>query len=344
MIRGIILYGPPASGKDTITTALGGKFAMVPRLKAGPGRTIGYRMVTDEDLAALRATPGAVLWETQRYSANYMLTKADVLATAESAIPVVHVGETTAIDAVTHGVPELSWRIVELRCARDVAIERIAARSTEDDAERIARYDDTPYLEHADLVLDTSAASPTEAARQIIRTIAPSIVVPAPTFQTSQESVDRETTVRYAAALAESWVPYVLVNGPMGRGEHLGDTQRATNLDLWVRTTSPRRIIAACWTDTDLADAHDRGGPPLVMLQATNERILDWELRQLPTETWIYANPRYSATLAPEDIAAYNVAGVKLSKITLDHLRAMRAANPRSMILHGSSRDIQASL
>lgn len=49
---GVVLYGPPAAGKDTITAvlvALDAQFAHLPVVKAGSGRTASYRMVTDDE-------------------------------------------------------------------------------------------------------------------------------------------------------------------------------------------------------------------------------------------------------------------------------------------------------
>lgn len=43
----VILYGPPAAGKNTVTKALNelnDDYRMYERLKVGPGRTSGYRI------------------------------------------------------------------------------------------------------------------------------------------------------------------------------------------------------------------------------------------------------------------------------------------------------------
>src|SRR5699024_12816878 len=136
MYWGVVLYGPPASGKDATTAELGKSFVLVPRLKSGPGRTSGYHMVTDADLAKRRAVPGELLWETQRYSARYMLTRSDVLHAADSASPVVHVGPTAAARAVTSAVPDAGWIVADRRCSRDAAAARIAARDRRADADR----------------------------------------------------------------------------------------------------------------------------------------------------------------------------------------------------------------
>lgn len=169
MTAAVVLYGPPASGKDTVTAALTerGGYRLVPRCKAGPGRTTGYRVATREQIDALRATPGEVLWETERYQSTYVLTRTDLLAVTEHAVPVVHVGQLGAIPELLRQVPGLVWTVVELRCPRAVSAARIAARGTGDDGARLAAYDATPRLDGADVVIDTSHTSPGEAARLI---------------------------------------------------------------------------------------------------------------------------------------------------------------------------------
>lgn len=173
MTAGIVLYGPPASGKDTITSALAGLggFAMVPRVKSGSGRTAGYRMVNPADIAELERIPGEVLWKIERYAATYVLTRSDVCRVAASAVPVVHVGQTGATVEIPAGVPELDWAVVELWCPREVTAARIAARGTGDDRERLAVYDDTPRLDTADLVIDTNTVAAVDAAHLIHREV-----------------------------------------------------------------------------------------------------------------------------------------------------------------------------
>jgi guanylate kinase len=65
---GIVLYGPPASGKDTITAALHRLdpwCVLLPKLKAGTDRTDGYEFVSAEHLDKLRQV-GRLPVETQR--------------------------------------------------------------------------------------------------------------------------------------------------------------------------------------------------------------------------------------------------------------------------------------
>jgi guanylate kinase len=167
--RGVILYGPPAVGKDTITAALrqvDPGFAHFERLKCGPGRTTGYRMISPAELAAI--PPASILWTNERYRAVYLVDRAGLdQLWADGRTPVVHLGQPEAIAAVAAGTPSARWLVVDLYAALPVLRERIPARGTGDDAQRLAAAADTPRLAHADLVVDTGAVEPGEAARLI---------------------------------------------------------------------------------------------------------------------------------------------------------------------------------
>jgi guanylate kinase len=55
----VILYGPPAAGKTTVTkklTELDGNYRLYQRPKVGTGRTDGYRITTTSHIDALRNT------------------------------------------------------------------------------------------------------------------------------------------------------------------------------------------------------------------------------------------------------------------------------------------------
>src|SRR4051812_35553704 len=94
---GVILYGPPASGKDTVTTELcklSDAYAYFDKLKAGEeGRTAGYRMVSEERLADLRKR-GLILHEVTRYGATYAVDSIGLDKLLEDdRIPIVHMGQ-----------------------------------------------------------------------------------------------------------------------------------------------------------------------------------------------------------------------------------------------------------
>ncbi|MGB7238862.1 MAG: kinase [Rhodococcus sp. (in: high G+C Gram-positive bacteria)] len=168
--RALLLYGPPGSGKDTITAALthlNPAYQLAERLKAGPGRTHGYRMTTIETIDALTGR-GDVLWRNDRYSSTYATDRPHLdKMLADHQIPVLHLGQPDAIPAVTTAAPDISWTVVELWCPREIMIERVTARGTGDVAERIAAYDQTPPLHGPTLRVSTAAFAPDAIARWI---------------------------------------------------------------------------------------------------------------------------------------------------------------------------------
>ena len=168
-MRGVILYGPPASGKDTLTAALhrlDPRYRQFLRLKAGSGRTTGYRMTTADELAALRAS-GDVVWENHRYGSWYIVDVPGLRQHLKSAVPVLHLGQVEAIDAVRQAFPVAQWTVVALTCPRDVAEQRIVQRRTGDTAERLRAWDETAPAVTADLTIDTSQTPPGRAAELV---------------------------------------------------------------------------------------------------------------------------------------------------------------------------------
>jgi len=168
-MRGVLLYGPPAAGKDTITRALcelDSAYRLFQRLKSGPGRTAGYRMTGMREVERLRAE-GEVVWENHRYGAVYVIDRPTLCVDLTRHVPVLHLGQVEAVQAVKSAVPEAPWLTVYLWCPREVAEDRILARATGDTADRLEAWDRTPPLTGADLAIDTATVAPDEAARQV---------------------------------------------------------------------------------------------------------------------------------------------------------------------------------
>jgi guanylate kinase len=164
----MILYGPPAAGKNTVTTALtrlDGSYQLYRRLKVGAGRTDGYRMTTSSHVNALR-TAGAIIWKTSRYGALYMVDRPSLTEMLTVCIPVLHLGQVEAVKAVTSALAT-QWLTVWLWCPRDVAARRIAMRGTGDAPARLRAWDDTQPLPDADVSLNTAEISPADAAATI---------------------------------------------------------------------------------------------------------------------------------------------------------------------------------
>ena len=168
MSRAVIVYGPPAAGKDTVTAALtnlNAQYRQFRRMKVGSGRTAGYRMSTPEEVARLKSS-GGIVWENQRYSSTYYVDKPSLERDLSEAWPVVHLGQAAAISAVVQTFPAVPWTVVYLWCPREVAERRVIERGTSDVAERMAAWDATEPIPAA-LTINTATLSPAEAAARI---------------------------------------------------------------------------------------------------------------------------------------------------------------------------------
>lgn len=173
MSVGVLLYGPPASGKDTVTAALhtlDPQYSLFPRLKCGGGRTDGYRVVDRASLEELN-TAGDIIWRNDRYGATYAVDRTGLIDHLQTGTPVVHLGQPAAIEAITNAVPQTRWFVVELWCDRPTAAERLRRRGISDVAERLRVWDATPRLAPPATTLDTAVITPSDAAQLISTTV-----------------------------------------------------------------------------------------------------------------------------------------------------------------------------
>lgn len=168
MRPGILLYGPPASGKTTIThelTRLDPRIRLFERVKAGVGRSEGYRMATPNAVDQLR-DKGDIIYENHRYGSTYVIDHPGLLAALSASIPVIHLGQPEAVPAVTEAIPA-DWLVVDLHCPQGAAEDRLHHRGSTDITERLTAWAQTPHLDSPDLTIDTSTTSPGSAAARI---------------------------------------------------------------------------------------------------------------------------------------------------------------------------------
>lgn len=174
MKQGVILYGPPATGKDTVTrflARLGSQYEQFARLKVGSGKTISYRMGTAEQLHELEAADD-VIYANSRYGNSYVIDRPGLDAAFTDGVPVVHVGQVDGIRALVDGYAA-DWATVLLWCSRDVTALRSEGRGDTDTAARLAAWEATREDLAAnpdmvwDLTVDTTVTSAEESARLI---------------------------------------------------------------------------------------------------------------------------------------------------------------------------------
>jgi guanylate kinase len=185
--EGVILYGPPASGKDAITEALSRispECVLFEKLKAGDGRGEGYRLTTRADIERMQGL-GQILYANHRYGSIYAVDRPSLDALfAQGLVPVVHMGQLAGIRALK-GYPA-AWLRVLLWCSRETTERRLRERGAADLAARLTAWDETARdLEEANpsdfsLQIRTDWQTPTAAAQAIRARLSGSVTAARP--------------------------------------------------------------------------------------------------------------------------------------------------------------------
>jgi guanylate kinase len=159
---GLILYGPPGSGKDTVTSALlalSDQYSLFRRLKLDAPDQGTYRSISQQDLDHLRRR-GALLYLNRRYGSTYAVDREMLdLTTASGKLPVLHLGQLAGIQAVSRY--PLQWFTVLLWCPRNVTQQRVLTRGSTDIAQRLQAWDET---------LEDLTEHPLESFNRFVRT------------------------------------------------------------------------------------------------------------------------------------------------------------------------------
>ncbi|MEU8269501.1 guanylate kinase [Sphaerisporangium sp. NPDC049002] len=177
--HGVVLYGPPTSGKSTTTNALhrlDPRFRLLRKLKVGTGRAEEYHLVTATRLDELRQA-GRTVAETHRYGNTYAIDRAEIDAmTGAGLIPVAHIGNIPDLRRLVGRDP---WLRVLLWVPREVCEQRSRHRGDVDTAQRLTAWDETltDLQAHTDdgffhLRLHTDRINPDQAAREIAQAFA----------------------------------------------------------------------------------------------------------------------------------------------------------------------------
>ena len=172
----VLMSGPPASGKDTVTAALADtddRFVLFDKLKVGGGRVAGYRMTSRAELSRMAAC-GLIIQSHERYGNIYAVDRPHLdELTRAGRIPVVHVGRRQNLVALRAALESRPVSIL-LWADRPIVEDRLRTRDPKDLEARLRAYDaELEELRRApadefDLVIRTDERSPDEAARDVV--------------------------------------------------------------------------------------------------------------------------------------------------------------------------------
>lgn len=181
MRAGVILYGPPGCGKDTVTRRLEEKdprFLLHRQLKVGApvtsNSTPRYRMSTKAELQTLHEA-GQVLYSNEQYGNRYAFVINQLEEDLSRGIPILHLGQIAGVRAIK--TYPIRWYSAALWCSRDVAAKRLQERGSVDVAQRLLVWDKTvqDFLTAQDLdfdiTIDTEQSSATATAELLSQQI-----------------------------------------------------------------------------------------------------------------------------------------------------------------------------
>ncbi|MFP3990303.1 guanylate kinase [Streptomyces sp. E11-3] len=147
------------------------EYTLFERLKAGPGRTTGYRLTTADHIEEL-SRAGDLLYRNARYGADYAIDRPGVSALLQSGrVPVLHMGQVAGASAVA--TFPIQWVKVLLWCPLEVTEQRCEGRGDKNVDARVKVWHETrqDLLDHAaepwSLVVRTDQLSPVQAARAV---------------------------------------------------------------------------------------------------------------------------------------------------------------------------------
>lgn len=288
---GVVLFGPPAVGKDTITsqiTRLDSRFAHFRKIKVGGGRTSGYRILSSGEIADLM-TSKQILSRVERYGNQYFVDLPELARIRRvGRIPVVHTTDIRELESLTADGSWHAWCLwAPLRTVRS----RLSSRRDSDRERRLDLFSATLRAlgrsrPQFDRVVDTSAATPEQIAKALLsgcrnggfdRTLPqilsdPDLVVPVVTLRNRDGTIDWGANDEYSRRASNSGCS-VLVAGTTGGGTNMSPDERLRLSQLWLRNLGPGLVNLALLGESDSQLVPEGVRPVLVPQQVGIEGL-----------------------------------------------------------------------
>lgn len=178
------------------------------------------------------------------------------------------------------------------------------------------------------------------------------LVVPVATLTGPGGQLDLGATTDYARAFAD-WSPdaTALLCGSTGSGDSLPARSRARVFGAWAEVLPPARLMCCAWDTGEAAALAARGRRVLLAVAGPVRTVeLAAMVRAVGPGAYLYSHPRFGWTLTAAMLCELRArgaepGGVKLSKCTLDDVRAhRRAAGSGLRLWDGSARRVRESL
>lgn len=351
-MKGLVLIGPPAAGKDTITDIVEQRsnLRLLKKAKAGSGRSAGYRLVSMEEFDECVAR-GEMVSTVERYGNRYGVMRADVAAIQQAGdIPVIHTASVE--EALTLAADGMALCLIW--CSRSESADRLRHRDQSTVDERLAVWDQLQddldvIAKHLDLVIDTTDQSASAVASTIITAvdalpdhtdvhrqfcaIRPDLatVVPVISPRTHSGHLDVEWFQDHVRRLVEAGCR-VLVTGSTGEGDTLSKADR-DRLRLAASEVAASRVTHCYWGEDDLRATGVDGSRMVVARSSAEAEALRVEVGQ---STMLYSHPRFGYVPSPNQLLGW--CGAKLSKLAGAELPAVREVVGRDFALwHGTA-------
>lgn len=361
----LVLFGTPASGKDTISKELEilGTYEMLRKAKFGSGRSVGYRMLGQEP------DPRQVISSVSRYGNKYYVLESELQEVIErNRIPIVCTTSVTEVTDVRVWADKHGFNLVLVGLVTSFSTfkNRSNQRGDVDTQSRadswLLGYEAIRTIESQfDALFNTEKYIPRETANQINQGSktkdeipAHPVVVPVPSLVDFGEVWNGPQSSTRNSSLARKWreTPFsFLIAGSTGRGELMPYKEKVSLFNIWSEQVKPMYLYigassheeaARLKTNLDIEPNRilvlPNGKTNLLEEYAEQARKFPGFLAYVKLQMW--KNLENISKLLNSDV----ISGIKLVTTDISELTVARDLLPSVKLLHGTGRNILSSL